>query len=179
MRLPAALTFVCLTAFSQQTQPPLPEGVYRAGQNGVTAPQVASKVDPQYSEEARIAKLSGSVNITLVVDESGEPRNVQALTSPGLGSDEAAIAAVSKWRFKPGEKDGMPVPVSVAVEVSFAFRTDRGAWIPSRVAFDSPQGTARPVLTSAPYPDHVFGHRRNRLGHPTFRSTFRQKRRSG
>ena len=130
MRLPAALIFACLTAFSQQTQPPLPEGVYRAGQNGVTAPQVASKVDPQLPEEASLAKLSGTVNITLVVDESGEPRNVQALTSPGLGSDEAAIAAVSKWRFKPGEKDGMPVPVSVNVEArSFRLLQSR-AWAP-------------------------------------------------
>src|ERR1035438_4788298 len=125
MRLPAAAraficvrAFVCLSAFSQQTQTPLPEGVYRIG-NGVTPPQVLSKVDPQYSEEARIAKLTGTVSITLVVGEDGDARNVRALTSPGLSMDDAAIAAVSKWRFKPGLKDGMPVPVSVDVEVQF------------------------------------------------------------
>ena len=59
MRLPAALIFVCLTAFSQQSQTP---------------PQIATKVDPQYSEEARIAKLTGTVSITLIVGEDGEPR---------------------------------------------------------------------------------------------------------
>jgi TonB family protein len=158
MRLPAAAraficvrAFVCLSAFSQQTQTPLPEGVYRIG-NGVTPPQVLSKVDPQYSEEARIAKLTGTVSITLVVGEDGDARNVRALTSPGLSMDDAAIAAVSKWRFKPGLKDGMPVPVSVDVEVQFRLITDPGAWAPFRVVFDSPEGTARPVLTSAPYP---------------------------
>ena len=77
-----------------------------------------------------------------------------ASTSPGsCGSDEAAIAAVSQWRFKPGLKDGMPVSVSVDVEVSFRLLTDPRAWDLSRVVFDSPEGTARPVLTSAPYPD--------------------------
>jgi TonB family protein len=156
MRSPAAAfifvrAFICITAFSQQTQPPLPEGVYRIG-NGVTPPQVVSKVDPQLSEEARLANLNGTVSISLVVGEDGGPRNVRALTSAGLGLDEAAIAAVSKWRFKPGSKDGMPVPVSVDVEVNFRLLTDRGAWVPTRVAFDSPEGTARPVLTSAPYP---------------------------
>ena len=124
MRLPAAIIFVCLIAFGQQTQPPLPEGVYGAGQNGMTAPQLISKVDPNYSEEARIAKLTGTVSITLVVGEDGEPRNMQASTSPGLGSDEAVIAAVSKWRFKSGLKDGIPVPVSVKVEVNFRLLTN-------------------------------------------------------
>jgi len=138
MRLPAAaLAFICATAFSQPTP---------------TQPQLATKVDPQYPEEARLAKLNGTVSITLTVGEDGEPRNVRALTSPGLGLDQAAIAAVSQWRFKPGVKDGMPVPVSVNVEVDFRLLTDPGAWTPTRVAFDSPDGTARPILTAAPYP---------------------------
>jgi TonB family protein len=143
MRLPAALILVCAIAFGQQ--------IYRVG-NGVTAPELVSKVDPQYSEEARLANINGTVRISLVVGEDGEARNVHALTSPGLGLDEAAIAAVSKWRFKPGLKDGTPVPVSVDVEVSFRLLTDPGAWSPSRVTFDSPEGTARPILTAAPYP---------------------------
>ena len=139
MRLPAALIFICAAAFSQQPS--------------ATAPQIISKTDPQLPEEARLAKLSGSVHISLIVGEDGEPRNIRALTSPGLGLDQQAIAAVSKWRFKPGLKDGTPVPVSVQVEVNFRLLTDRGAWAPTRIAFDSPDGTARPILTAAPYPD--------------------------
>jgi periplasmic protein TonB len=37
----------------------------------------------------------------------------------GMGLDEKAIEAVSKWRFRPGYKDGKPVPVQANVEVSF------------------------------------------------------------
>jgi TonB family protein len=151
MRLPVALFFVCVSGFSQQTQPPLPEGVYRIG-NGVTRPEVISTVGAQSSEEAKLANLTGAVKISLIVGEDGEVRNVRALTSPGLGLEDAAIAAVSRWRFRPGLKDGTPVPVSVDVEVHFSLALDRGAWAPSRVVFDSPVGSVRPILTSAPYP---------------------------
>lgn len=36
---------------------------------------------------------------------------------PGL--DKKAIEAVSKWRFRPGEKDGKPVNVQAVVEGNF------------------------------------------------------------
>jgi protein TonB len=36
-----------------------------------------------------------------------------------MGLDQQAMAAVSQWRFKPGMKDGKPVPVYANVEVNF------------------------------------------------------------
>ena len=78
-----------------------------------------SKVEPEYSEEARKAKWQGTVVLTLVVDEHGLPKDMKVTRSLGLGLDQKAIEAVSKWRFKPGMKDGKAVPVIATIEVNF------------------------------------------------------------
>ena len=78
-----------------------------------------SKVDPEYSEEARKAKYSGSVMLSIVVGTDGLASDVQVVKSLGMGLDEKAIEAVKKWRFKPGLNKGVPVRVKAQIEVNF------------------------------------------------------------
>jgi len=99
-------------------RPAPPEGTFRVG-GGVTAPSLVEKFEPRYSEEARAAKYQGAIVLSLVVGEAGYPRDVRVLRGLGMGLDERAVAAVSAWRFKPGMKDGMAVPVFATVEVNF------------------------------------------------------------
>jgi TonB family protein len=94
------------------------DGVYRAG-NGVSRPSLISKVEPEYSEEARKAKHQGVVVLEIVVDAKGNAVTPRVVRSLGLGLDEKAIEAVLKWKFKPGFKDGKPVAVAATVEVNF------------------------------------------------------------
>jgi periplasmic protein TonB len=93
-------------------------GAYRIG-GGVSAPAVIHKVEPEYSEEARKAKWQGTVVLQLVVDEKGRPQDLKVMRALGLGLDQKAIEAVEKWTFKPGMKDGKPVPVIATIEVNF------------------------------------------------------------
>jgi protein TonB len=93
-------------------------GVFRVG-GGVTAPVLISKVEPEYSEEARKAKYQGTVLLYIEVDPTGHATNIKVQHSLGLGLDEKAIEAVKKWRFKPGYKDGKPVTVAATIEVNF------------------------------------------------------------
>ena len=93
-------------------------GAYRVG-GGVSAPALISKIEPEYSEEARKAKFQGAVILSIVVDERGVARDIRVVRTLGLGLDEKAIEAVQKWRFRPGVKDGRPVPVTAQVEVNF------------------------------------------------------------
>jgi periplasmic protein TonB len=93
-------------------------GGLRVG-NGVSAPTLLVSPEPEYSEEARKAKLQGVVRLALVVDERGNPTQIRVITSLGLGLDQKAIEAVQKWKFKPGMKDGKPVAVQASVEVNF------------------------------------------------------------
>jgi len=93
-------------------------GVYSVG-NGISAPQLISKVDPEYSEEARKAKYSGSVFLSIVVNTDGKAEDIKVVKSLGMGLDEKAMEAVQKWRFKPGINKGTPVKVRAQVEVNF------------------------------------------------------------
>lgn len=93
-------------------------GVYAVG-NGVTRPELISKVEPEYSEEARKAKYSGSVLLSIVVNTDGKAEDIKVVKSLGMGLDEKAIEAVQKWRFKPGMNKGVPVKVRANVDVNF------------------------------------------------------------
>jgi TonB family protein len=93
-------------------------GVFRVG-NGVKPPALLSKVEPQYSDEARAAKFQGTVIIYAEIGTDGHAYNLQVLRGLGLGLDEKAVDAINRWRFRPGSKDGNPVPVSATIEVNF------------------------------------------------------------
>lgn len=93
-------------------------GAYKIG-GGVSAPVPIFKPEPEYSEEARKAKFQGTVVLNIVVDEKGNARDVTVARPLGLGLDQKAIEAVMKWKFRPGMKDGHPVPVRASIEVNF------------------------------------------------------------
>jgi periplasmic protein TonB len=93
-------------------------GVYKPG-GDVSNPIPISRPEPQYSEEARKAKWGGTVLLSLVVDETGHTKDIKVLKPLGLGLDEKAIEAVTKWTFIPGKKGGKPVAVAAQIEVTF------------------------------------------------------------
>ena len=92
-------------------------GVQRG--RGVTPPELLYKVEPESSEEARKAKHQGVVVLTIEVDASGNVRNVRVRQSLGLGLDEKAMEAVSRWRFRPGILNGKAVTTEATIQVNF------------------------------------------------------------
>lgn len=66
-----------------------------------------------YTEEARAAGIEGVVVLDLVVDEAGRARDIKVVSGLEHGLTEAAIAALKKCQFSPGEKGGEKVPVRV------------------------------------------------------------------
>jgi len=92
--------------------------VYRIG-NGVSAPSILYKVEPQYTPEAKDDKIQGTVKLQVEITPDGVAENFLVLQSLDAGLDANAITAVSNWRFKPGMKDGEPVAVFAAIEINF------------------------------------------------------------
>ncbi len=85
----------------------------------VSAPEVLHQVEPEFSEEARKAKVSGNVQVYLWVDEHGNPTHVRVTRGMGLGLDEKAVEAVRQYKFKPAMENGRPVTVEMYVDVNF------------------------------------------------------------
>jgi protein TonB len=84
-----------------------------------TAPVVLFQVEPEFSEDARKAKLQGVVMLYAEVDTNGRLRNIRVTRGLGLGLEEKAIEAVKQWRFRPGTRDGKPVVAPASIEVNF------------------------------------------------------------
>jgi TonB family protein len=90
--------------------------------NGVTAPTVVHHVLPIYTREAREKKIQGRVVMDVVVQDDGTVGDVKVTESLDAGLDVEAVKAVKQWLFKPGTRNGKPVPVRVAIEMTFTLK---------------------------------------------------------
>ncbi len=86
---------------------------------GVRPPAVLSMVEAEFSEEARKAKFSGNVLVSLWVDDKGNPSHVKVIRGVGMGLDERAVEAVRQYKVKPATLNGKPVRVDLNIEVNF------------------------------------------------------------
>ncbi len=82
-------------------------------------PAVIYRADPEYTDQAKAAKWQGTVVLSLMVDESGKPTEIKVVRSLGMGLDEKAVEALTKWQFRPGVKDGKAVATRATVEINF------------------------------------------------------------
>jgi TonB family protein len=99
---------------------PAPKALSAPPKESNFVPPVAiSRVEAEYTPEAHNAKLTGSVIVSLIVDEQGQPKDIKVVRGLGSGLDQKAMEAVAKWRFRPGTKDGKPIAVPAKVEVQF------------------------------------------------------------
>ena len=118
-------TAACLASLSVTHETIPQEEVYefsKVGENGITAPRPTFHPDPTYTDRARRKKINGSVLLSLVVTAEGDVRDARITTGLDKDLDKQALKTVSTWRFQPATKDGKPVAVRIAVEVSFRIR---------------------------------------------------------
>jgi len=87
--------------------------------NGVIAPRILRKIDPEYSDEARKARRQGTVVLYVEIDTDGNVRKIEVHRGLGMGLDKKAVGVVKQWKFSPGMKKSQPVIVGVIVEIIF------------------------------------------------------------
>ncbi len=75
---------------------------------------------PVYPVELKRSHSEGMVLVDFIVDAEGNVRNAAAAHSSNRGFEESAVAAVSRWKFKPGRKDGHAVATHMQVPIVFS-----------------------------------------------------------
>jgi TonB family protein len=97
-----------------------PDGACVPGK-GITLPRVIREVKPQYTADAMRAQIQGAVILECIALPDGTVGDVRILKSldPTFGLDQEAIRAAKQWRFQPGTRDGVAVPVVLTIELTF------------------------------------------------------------
>jgi protein TonB len=89
----------------------------RMGGN-VTAASLTKKVPPVYPEEARAARIQGTVVLHTIIGKDGAVKEV-TVVSGDSALVKAAVDAVQQWRYRPTQLNGNPVEVDTTVAVNF------------------------------------------------------------
>ena len=84
----------------------------------IVAPKLVHRVDPEYPDLARQARLQAMVIMEAWVSVDGHVKSVKVLRGAVL-LDEPAMAAVRQWRYRPLFLNGEPTEFLLTVTVSF------------------------------------------------------------
>ncbi|MDD2048298.1 energy transducer TonB [Pseudomonas putida] len=81
---------------------------------------------PRYPSQARRRNQQGIVRVEVCLDEHGKQLKLTLVRSSGVTSlDQAALEAVTQWRFRPEIVDGRAVPSRVEIPIEFALTANR------------------------------------------------------
>jgi TonB family protein len=84
-----------------------------------TPVEILFKPKPDYTEEARKAKLEGEVQVRVLFSAGGDVRVLEVVRGLGRGLDESAVRAAQQIKFKPAQRDGQPVDSTATVRIVF------------------------------------------------------------
>ncbi len=110
------------------------------------------KTDPEYTDEARVAELEGTVVLRGVIDEEGLAQNLQVAEPLGLGLDEKALEAAKQWTFQPDFTNPQQPHAMGQINVDFRLPAHQSRWHLIHVEFQPPPGASRPLFVNALYP---------------------------
>jgi len=88
--------------------------------DSIKKPEIKEYSKPSYPSNLRKRNIEGQVIVTLRIDKEGEIHDLKINKSSGYQSfDQAALKAVSNWKFKAAEKDNKKVEIIVNLPIKF------------------------------------------------------------
>jgi protein TonB len=102
-----------------------PSSAGSSGSEGVELPQVVHNPSPEYPAEALAAGKEGRVVLRVKVGADGRVQAASVQRSSGHAEfDQAALAAVRRWQFRPATHMGVAIAKEIAVPVRFEIRDE-------------------------------------------------------
>jgi len=77
-----------------------------------------AKMQPEYHELARVAKVEGTVRLDVVIGKDGTVQSVKVISGHPLLLPTVE-AALRKWRYQPIKMNGDAVDVVTSVDINF------------------------------------------------------------
>jgi TonB family protein len=84
----------------------------------VAPPKIIKRVEPEYPDRARRARIAGVVVVKARIGADGKVRDAEVVQSIPL-LDEAALAAVRQWEYEPTIIDGVAQTLVMTVRLEF------------------------------------------------------------
>jgi TonB family protein len=98
---------------------PLPFST-RPGASPAVYPTLITRVQPEYPTGAKATKIEGVVVLEGTIDTQGVVRDLKPMRSEPMGLTEAAIKAVSQWRYTPArDAAGHAIAMPTTLTISF------------------------------------------------------------
>lgn len=107
----------------------------------LTPPEVVTFVPAEYPKAAQAAGVEADVGMELTVEADGTVSEVLILKPAGYGFDEAAVAAVKQFIFKPATQDGAPIRARIPYRYRFSLAPRGKATNPAAAPLDPGDGT--------------------------------------
>ena len=86
---------------------------------GEALAQAVTKIQPEFPEMAKQLKLSGAVDIEIVIGETGSVESAKPVSgNPVL--TRSAVDALKRWKFKPFQHDGAATKVQTTLKITFS-----------------------------------------------------------
>jgi TonB family protein len=83
------------------------------------SPLLTVKADPAYPSELQRENVHGTVTLYAIIHSDGSVRDIRVLDGADDRLDQYAREALSRCRFEPAIKDGVPVALEAVVAIPF------------------------------------------------------------
>jgi protein TonB len=114
----STLTGIGTSAMAAPPAPELrPNGPVKIG-GEVKEPRLLSSSLPIYPALAKQSNTQGDVVIRATIDKTGHVAHMDVVSGPAV-LRQAALDALSRWKYEPSKLDGQPVSIQMSVTIKF------------------------------------------------------------